>query len=70
MWHGHNDDKKLNKLVPLFMNKKSIIVLNNDFGPLNKKIEHGLMENSSIVVSWHDNVQSLIIPENNERIVI
>jgi hypothetical protein len=45
MWHGHNDDKKLNKLVPLFMNKKSINVLNNDFGPLNYKIEHGLMEN-------------------------
>ncbi len=70
MWHKHNDDKKLDKLVPLFMNKKSINVLNNDFGPLNCKIEHGLMENSSIVFSWHDNIQSLIIPQNNERIAI
>jgi hypothetical protein len=70
MWHGHNDDNKLNKFVPLFINKKSINVLNNDFGPLNYKIEHGLMENSSIFFSWHDNIQSLIIPRNNETIAI
>jgi hypothetical protein len=25
------------------------------------KIEHGLMDNSLIVISWHDNIESFII---------
>jgi hypothetical protein len=35
-----------------------------------KKIEHGLMDNSLIVISWHDNIEPLIIHHNNERIAI